>query len=488
MPNTILIVEDTQSLALLYQSYLIPTGIHSYVASTGKNALDYLANNTPDLIILDVMLPDMSGMDILAQLPAEQRPKVVILTAHASMEVAMDAIRYGAADFIEKPIDAERFRITVNNALKLNSLSETVEKYQSKFENGRFFELIGSSAPMQSVYQIISNAANSKATVFITGESGTGKELCAKAVHQCSDRKNKPFVAINCAAIPKDLIESEVFGHVKGAFTGATSNRDGAACLADGGTLFLDELCEMDLNLQSKLLRFIQTGCFQKVGSEKLQQVDVRFICATNRDPWQEVQAGHFREDLYYRLYVIPVELPPLRERGDDVIQIAQALFEKIAKEEGRTFDGMSEQAKHYLMAYDWPGNVRQLENMIRNTVVMNSQPWIEAEMFPTFPQSNKSSGTIQPAFSNQSSNQTSIQSSIQHLSDKTSYINAQNIKTDTFQSSDIEPLWVIEKRYIEEAISACNDNVPKAAALLDVSPSTIYRKMKSWEQIKQHA
>lgn len=180
MPNKILIVEDTESLALLYQSYLIPTGMHSDVAYTGQEALDYLASNKPDLIMLDVMLPDMSGMDILAQLPVNDRPKVVVLTAHASKEMAVDAIRYGAADFIEKPVDAERFRITVNNALKLNSLSETVEKYQSRFENGRFCELIGSSAPMQSVYQIINNAANSKATVFITGESGTGKELCAR--------------------------------------------------------------------------------------------------------------------------------------------------------------------------------------------------------------------------------------------------------------------------------------------------------------------
>jgi two-component system repressor protein LuxO len=242
--------------------------------------------------------------------------------------------------------------------------------------------------------------------------------------------------------------------------------------MANGGTLFLDELCEMDLNLQSKLLRFIQTGCFQKVGSEQQQQVDVRFVCATNRDPWLEVQAGRFREDLYYRLYVIPVQLPPLRQRGHDVIQIAEALFSRIASEEGQTFDGLSEDAKHHLMTYSWPGNVRQLENMIRNTVVLNNTPWIEKQMFPPFPQSNM---PHEPVMATQAATP--------------AYSASPSIETtNLLRSSDIEPLWIVEKRYIEKAIAACNDNVPKAAALLDISPSTIYRKMKTWEQMAEQA
>lgn len=269
MPPKILIVEDTESLALLYQSYLIPTGMQTRVAATGEEAFREIEAQRPDLIVLDIMLPDINGLEILKQLPTNDRPQVVVLTAHASKELAIEAIRYGATDFLEKPIDAERFRITVNNALKLKTLSEKVEQFEQTYENGRFCDLIGSSPVMQSVYQVISNAATSKATVFITGESGTGKELCAKAVHQCSPRQNAPFVALNCAAIPKDLIESEIFGHVKGAFTGATSNREGAAGQANGGTLFLDELCEMDLKLQSKLLRFIQTGSFQN-GQRKI--------------------------------------------------------------------------------------------------------------------------------------------------------------------------------------------------------------------------
>lgn len=479
MPASILIVEDTESLALLYQSYLIPTGLNTFVAGTGQAALDYLKDNQPDLIILDIMLPDMSGMDILAQLPEQNRPDVIVLTAHASKELAVEAIRHGAIDFLEKPIDAERFRITVNNGLKLKTLSKKVEEYQSTYENGCFCQLIGKSSAMQSVYQIISNAASSKATVFITGESGTGKELCARAVHECSDRKKAPFVALNCAAIPKDLIESEIFGHVKGAFTGATSNREGAAGQADGGTLFLDELCEMDLGLQSKLLRFIQTGTFQKVGSEVLQTVNVRFVCATNRDPWLEVQEGRFREDLYYRLYVIPVQLPPLRQRGEDVVQIAEAMFKRIAKEENKFYERLTESAKQKLLSYDWPGNVRQLENMIRNTLVMNHSEIIDAHMFPAFPVTqNQIQHTISSA--SKSEFEAPITHSVEHHSQPVSVMSESKPLQTHF---DIRPMWIVEKEYIEQAIEICDNNIPKAAAMLELSPSTIYRKMKTWEQ-----
>ncbi len=467
MAPKLLIVEDTESLAMLYQSYMIPTGIQTDVVGTGSDALTYLTHEKPDLIILDIMLPDMNGMDILAQLPSQDRPQVIVLTAHASKELAVEAIRYGATDFLEKPIDAERFRITVNNALKLKNLTEKVEQLVNKYENGQFCDLVGSSPCMQSIYQIISNAASSKATVFITGESGTGKELCARAVHQCSQRTKKPFIAINCAAIPKDLIESEIFGHVKGAFTGATTNREGAAGLADGGTLFLDELCEMDLNLQSKLLRFIQTGCFQKVGSEKEQKVDVRFVCATNRDPWIEVQQGRFREDLYYRLYVIPLQLPPLRERDNDVIEIAERLFKRISKEENKKFKGLSIDARQKLLSYSWPGNVRQLENMIRNILVMHNEPTISAAMFPPFPE------VAQHSHAEVSNMQS-------HVFDTKS----DEAPIPVPDNQEIEPLWIIEKRYIERAISICGNNIPKAAAMLDLSPSTVYRKMKSWDEV----
>jgi two-component system repressor protein LuxO len=475
MAPSVLIVEDNESLSRLYESYLIPTGINTHVASTGEQALAFLAENQPQLILLDIMLPDMNGMDILANLESENRPQVIVLTGHASKELAVKAIRLGATDFLEKPIDADRFRVTVNNALKLKTLSEKVSNYQKKYENGRFYDLIGSSKIMQSVYQIIGNAATSKATVFITGESGTGKELCAGAIHQASPRSKAPFIALNCAAIPKDLIESEIFGHVKGAFTGATNNREGLAGQANGGTLFLDEICEMQLNLQSKLLRFIQTGTFQKVGSEKLEKVNVRFVCATNREPLVEVNEGRFREDLYYRLHVIPIELPSLKARENDVVEIADFLFKKIAKEEERNYKEMSFATKQTMIQYNWPGNVRQLENIVRNTLVLNDALVIEPHMLPSLPSSEQSATNM----AQQNYNASPVQKS-EGISDIAS--NQIQVKQATSVQT-IEPLWVVEKCYIEQAIALCDNNIPKAAAMLDVSPSTIYRKMKTWQE-----
>jgi len=305
---------------------------------------------------------------------------------------------------------------------------------------------------MQQVYRTIDSAASSKASIFITGESGTGKEVCAEAIHAASKRGDKPFIAINCAAIPKDLIESELFGHVKGAFTGAATDRQGAAELADGGTLFLDELCEMDLDLQTKLLRFIQTGTFQKVGSSKMKSVDVRFVCATNRDPWKEVQEGRFREDLYYRLYVIPLHLPPLRERGEDVIEIAYSLLGYMSVEEGKAFVRFAQEVLDRFNQYEWPGNVRQLQNVLRNVVVLNNGKEITLNMLP--PPLN------QP-----------IENSLR-LKEK---------QSEDITVKDIFPLWITEKTAIEQAIKACDGNIPRAAGFLDVSPSTIYRKLQAW-------
>lgn len=478
MPPKVLIVEDTESLAYLYDSYLIPTGMKTTVALTGQEALQAIEKDTPDVIVLDVMLPDMNGLDLFQYLPANSDIQVIVLTGHANKDMAIRAVKLGAADFIEKPIEAERFRITVNNALKIKTLSKEVASYKETYENGRFFDLIGSSKKMLSVYSIISSASQSKASVFITGESGTGKELCARALHQASNRSKQPFIALNCAAIPKDLIESEIFGHVKGAFTGATSHREGAASRANGGTLFLDELCEMDINLQSKLLRFIQSGVITEVGGTSEKKVDVRFVCATNRDPLDEVRLGRFREDLYYRLHVIPVHLPPLRERGEDVVKIAEALFKKISKEEGKPYSGLTADAKATLLKYSWPGNVRELENVIRNTVVLNDNPWINTEMFANLMTMTQCTTVIQEL-----NQKDTIK---QPLSIPSSVTNEKSPATVDHSDNDtIEPLWLIEKRYIERAITLCQSNIPKAAAMLDVSPSTLYRKIKSWEDME---
>ena len=369
-------------------------------------------------------------------------------------------MRLGAHDFIAKPVDAERLKVTLRNTLQFRQLNMLVSRYQNEFQRERFEGFVGASLAMQQIYRTIETAASSRATIFITGESGTGKEVCAEAIHQCSPRRDQPFIALNCAAIPHDLMESEIFGHVKGSFTGAQGDRKGAASLADGGTLFLDEICEMDLDLQSKLLRFIQTGTLQRVGSGKVETVDVRFVCATNRDPLVEVKAGRFREDLYYRLHVIPLSLPPLRERGEDILLLARDLLLRYAKEEHKRFKDFDADAVRVLLDYPWPGNVRELQNVVRNIVVLNDRELVSKDILP--PPLNGGRALAVPA-----------------AVEATHEILAEPVQT----ALPVRPLWLVEKEAIEQAIASCDGNIPKAAALLEISPSTIYRKKQGWEE-----
>ena len=281
-----MLVEDTPSLARVYTEYLKKAAFTVTAVETGAAALEALRETPPELVLLDLQLPDMNGMEILKYVSGQQIPTaVVIITAHASVNVAVEAMRYGAYDFVVKPFTADRLMVTVRNAVERLRLVQIVDTYTGELARSRFHGFIGSSLAMQGVYRIIESAASSRATVFVTGKSGTGKEVCAEAIHRQSPRRDNPFMAINCGAIPKELMESEIFGHVKGAFTGAVADREGAAARANGGTLFLDEICEMELALQTKLLRFLQTGTFQKVGGTELEKVDLRIMCATNRDP-----------------------------------------------------------------------------------------------------------------------------------------------------------------------------------------------------------
>jgi len=476
MEYSALLVEDSMSLGALYTEYLRAEGINVTHVHYGEDALRELVKWQPDLLILDIKLPDISGLDILKQVYGKY-PNIstIMITAHGSIDIAIDAMRSGAFDFLVKPFDSKRLSITVRNALKQKHLLELVTQYEKSLPKGRYQGFIGDSLVMQSVYKTIDCVANSKASVFITGESGTGKEVCAQAIHQTGNRADKPFIALNCASIPKELIESEIFGHCKGAFTGAHSNRDGAATRADNGTLFLDEICEMDLDLQSKLLRFIQTGTFQRVGGTKEEHVDIRLISATNRKPWEEVKLGHFREDLFYRLHVIPIELPPLRARGNDVLLLAKKILKTYSKEEGKNFTEFSPAATNTLLAYTWPGNVRQLQNVIRQIVVLNEGTTVEHLMFP------------HPLIQIQSSS-----AEKQYKCDNDSLIYEQNdtrrestLLLNESSSHSIKPLWLVEKQTIEGAIAMCDGNIPKAAALLDISPSTIYRKRMSWEELE---
>jgi len=457
----VLLIEDNEPQARLYQQYLKQEMIHLTHVGTGEEAKTSISTNPPELVLLDLQLPDMDGQDIQRWIREQGYPcSVIVITGHSSVDIAVEMMRTGVEDFIEKPVNATRLKTTVRNLLDRSRLQNLVDVYQSTFERKNYHGFIGSSLPMQAVYRIIDAAALSKATVFITGESGTGKEVCAEAIHKQGMRAKQPFIALNCSAIPSDLMESEIFGHVKGAFTGAAVNRDGAATLADGGTLFLDEIGEMSMDLQAKLLRFIQSSSFQKVGSSKQENVDVRFICATNRDPLQAVADGNLREDLYYRLHVVPLHLPPLHERGDDIMEIAHHFLAIYAEEEGKQFSSFSPDVEVILRNYDWPGNVRQLQNVIRNIVVLHDDQCITLAHLPP------------PINTSLTENKPPQQVRANRLAEIT--------RSDQYEP--IKPLAKIERESIERAIDICNGNIPKAAALLEVSPSTIYRKIQGWD------
>jgi DNA-binding NtrC family response regulator len=456
----LLLVEDTPSILRLYHEVLKKLDVDLIDAETGARALDVLNETIPDLVLLDVELPDTNGIDILRRIRARNLPcAVIVVTGHGSVKIAVEAMREGAYDFIMKPFPPDRLIVTVRNALERRQL-QTLAAANEIAKEGKFSGLIGASLPMRAVYHVIESAASSRATVFITGESGTGKELCAQAVHELSPRRGGPFVAVNCGAIPRELMESEMFGHVKGAFTGAVGNRDGAITRARGGTVFFDEICEMDLSLQVKLLRVIQSGEFQKVGGSETEHADVRYVCATNRDPWSEVQAGRFREDLYYRLHVVPCAMPPLRERDDDVLLLARHFLGLYAKEEGKSFTDFDEGALRALRRYPWPGNIRELQNVLRNAVLFH-QGSIVTETMLTRLDPNARPGSMTP--------------SIATL--------APAPRPGSAPNGTIKPLWLIEKEAIEEAIALCGGNIPRAAALLEVNPSTIYRRKAEWEK-----
>ena len=444
-----LLVEDTAALAAVYAEYLRGAGLEATHARTVEEALTFAAREPPDCVLLDLRLPDGDGMSVLRALRRDQPDlPVVVMTATGSVSRAVEAMRDGAADFLVKPFTGERLGVTLANVLDRARLRREVRELAAARPRATFAGFIGASPPMQDVYRKIETVAASRAPVFITGESGTGKELTADAVHRLSPgRRDGPFIAINCAAIPKELIESEIFGHLRGAFTGAVADRVGAAGAADGGTLFLDELCEMDLALQGKLLRFVQTGTYQPVGGTAPRRTDVRFVCATNRDPLAEVRAGRFREDLYYRLHVVPITLPPLRDRGEDVITIAEAVLERSAREEGKGFRGLAEDAKAVLRAHRWPGNVRELENAVRMAVVLHAGEWLTAAMLPLTAREATPRRAVPAAD----------------------------------PSREIRPLAEVEREAVERAVELCDGNIPKAAAHLGISPSTLYRKRAAW-------
>lgn len=459
----LLIVEDTPSLARTYQAHLRHEFSKITIADTGAKAIQAVEAEAPSCILLDLKLPDANGLDLLDRwIDNALNAPVIVITANGSMSVAVDAMRRGAVDFVVKPTTKDRLRVTAQNAVENFQLKKVVENYEAEIDRSDFCGIIGKSLVMQGVFKSIEAAAPSKASVFVTGETGTGKELIARAVHDLSPRRKAKFVAINCGAIPRDLIESEIFGHVKGAFTGATSDRAGAAELAEGGTLFLDELGEMPIELQPKLLRFLQLGEYQRVGDSTVRKSNIRIVAATNRDALEAVRTGKLREDLYYRLHVIPVALPPLRDRGADILLLAESFLARYSSEEGKAFEGFARDAEEWLVSHSWPGNVRELENLIRQVVVLNSSGEISRDQLPT--------QIVQPASATVTPRITDA---------------PVRPREAEYPEPDygLEPLWMTEKKAIERAIALCRGNVVAAAKQLQINPSTIYRKKASWSE-----
>jgi len=410
-------------------------------------AADFARSRPADIAIVDV--PDREALAIVEALGACGLT-VVATSGAGSVALAVEAMRRGAVDFVLKPYSPETLarRLTPRFEERRLHATEPVKAESSSREPHDFADFVGRSAPMQALYEEIVRIAPSRAPVFVTGESGSGKELCAEAIHARSGRAQKPLVALNCGAIPRELMESEIFGHVRGAFTGATDDRVGAVEAAAGGTLFLDEIGEMELSLQSKLLRVLQTGEFRRVGDPRPRRADVRIVCATHRDPFAEVAAGRFRQDLFYRLHVLPIRLPALRERGDDVIALASAFLDGFAREEGRSTLRLSPAVADLFRRYDWPGNVRELQNVIRRAVVLGEGDEITPEMLPPELRAPRAAAPESSGF------------------------------------EIIEPFWLQERRIIERAVAAFDGNTARAAAALEISPSTIYRKRERWAEL----
>jgi len=422
-------------------------GYEVETASSGEEALNLIETHHPAVVLTDLVLPEMDGLTLLQKLRETGRPPIVLLvTGHATVESAVEAMRHGAFDYLTKPVDATRLQVLLEKSIEQESLSREVSFLRHQLrQKGSFGQLVGQSKGMHEVYRWIELAATSTAPVLVYGESGTGKELVARTIHDLSNRRNKPFVAINCAAIPETLIESELFGHERGAFTGATERRLGCFELADGGTLFLDEIAEMDNSTQAKLLRVLQEGSFRRVGGGKAEiQVDVRVIAATNRVPTDAMAQGQLREDLFYRLNVFAIRLPALRERKEDIPLLARTFIDEFNRQDNRQVRGLTPDAEKALDRYGWPGNVRELRNVIQRAVVLGGTGLIGTEHLPenvlraTEPAKPGPSGTVR---------------TIREL----------------------------EREEILRALEETNQDKRKAAALLGISLKTLYNKLAKY-------
>ena len=384
-PKRILIVDDDSYVREATEAILSTKGYEIDTAPEAKTALQKLDEREYDLILSDIRMPGMSGIELLEVARAKVPDiRVIMMTAYGTVENAVEAMKKGADEYIQKGTDPSEIEMVVERVLKYQETDRENRRLRSELQDKySFSNMIGKARNMEQVFDLISTVADSRATILVTGESGTGKELAARALHYNSSRCNGPFIRLNCAALPKELMESELFGHEKGAFTGAIKQTRGRFEMADGGTLLLDEISEIDPSLQAKLLRVLQEREFERIGSSQTIKVNVRILATTNRDLQKEVEEGNFREDLYYRLNVIEIDIPPLRDRKEDIPSLVTSFIERFNGENGKEVEAISDEALELLVQYDWPGNVRELENYLERAVVVSRSPVLAIADFP---------------------------------------------------------------------------------------------------------
>ncbi len=449
--TSVLVIDDEEIMREVIARLLHREGYQVNTVSSGEEGLEAAKDQPFDLVLLDLMLPGMGGLDVLSEF-SEKLPHIVVImiTAYASIENAVAATRKGAFDFITKPFKNDELLLVIKNGLeKQKLLRENVQLKKTLRTQSGFQNIVGKSEKMRQLFELVSQVGPRRSTVMITGESGTGKELIAKAVHNCSSRADGPFLAVNSGTIPFDLLESELFGHVRGAFTGASSSKKGLFEAAHGGTIFLDEIGNLPLETQAKLLRVIQEREFRRVGGIENVKVDVRIIAATNIELRKAIQTGDFREDLYYRLNVITLDLPPLRERKDDIPLLAEHFINRFCEENSAPLCSLDQGALRILMEYDWPGNVRELENVIERAVVLvPEERIIREELFP------------------------------QDVLESTS-VSISKLDLGTNGTSLKDLVLEFEKNLIKTALQKSAWNQKKAAALLRVKPTTLNEKLK---------
>jgi DNA-binding NtrC family response regulator len=448
----IYIVDDEQSISKLLSFWVKDKWGYSVDVFSNSESMLKKVNSKPDLILLDIMLPGLDGIETLKRIKqTDENLPVIMLSAQGSIEVAVESLRYGAYDYFSKPIDQQKLELAIKNAIKNYDLQKELQNLKENVRREYSFDnIITADGKMQDVFKLVSKVLNNNISVLIYGESGTGKELIARAIHYNGQRKDKPFVVVNCASIPRELLESELFGHEKGSFTGAHQRKLGKFELAKDGTIFLDEVGELEMLLQAKLLRVIQNKEFERVGGVELIKTNVRIISATNRDLKTAVEEKQFREDLYYRLNSFPIFIPPLRQRRSDILVLAEHFVEEFNRKLGKNMKGFTKKALKLIYEYDWPGNIREMENTIERCLIISEKDIIDLEELP------------------------------QHIraADKSGFFDQPGT---IFTDDNIIPFEKIKEEAIRHALRATKGNIVEAAKRLQLGRATIYRLMEKY-------